>query len=232
MNTKLKIYIIHYKGYEDRKLHMSSILENIDFEYEFIENFDKEELNQALIDKVYQDSESEFNKKVELWGERANSYVKLRRSEISVAVKFVKTFEKINKESYEYALIIEDDCIPVYENFMKEIEKLIQRKPSWDLIFVGEGMSQGFRNDKIGIRRFLPFIKSFRMSHPATNTTDAILVKKSSIPKILDNLTPMNLVIDWELAYQFYIQDMNIHWSKKNIFKQGSKNNIFDTEMR
>jgi len=77
MNTKLKIYIIHYKGYEDRKIHISSILENIDYEYEFIENFDKEELNQALIDKVYQDSESEFNKKVELWGERANSYVKL-----------------------------------------------------------------------------------------------------------------------------------------------------------
>ena len=165
MNTKLKIYIIHYKGYEDRKLHISSILENIDFEYEFIENFDKDELNQTLIDKVYQDSESEFNKKVELWGERANSYVKLRRSEISVAVKFVKTFEKIEKENYEYALILEDDCIPVYENFMKKIEKLIQRKRSWDLIFVGEGMSQGFRNDKIGIRRFLPFIKSFRMSH-------------------------------------------------------------------
>ena len=63
MNTKLKIYIIHYKGYEDRKIHISSILENIDYEYEFIENFDKEELNQTLIDKVYIDSESEFNRK-------------------------------------------------------------------------------------------------------------------------------------------------------------------------
>ena len=232
MNTKLKIYIIHYKGYKDRKIHISSILENIDYEYEFIENFDKEELNQTLIDKVYRDSESEFNRKVELWGKRANSYVKLRRSEISVAIKFVETFKKINKDNHEYALILEDDCIPVYENFMKKIEKLIHKKPSWDLIFVGEGMSQGFRNDKIGIRRLIPLIKSFKIAHPATNTTDAILVKKSSIPKILDNLTPMNLVIDWELAYQFYIQDMNIHWSKKNIFKQGSKNNIFDTEMR
>ena len=106
MKTKLKIYIIHYKGYEDRKIHISSILENIDFEYEFIENFDKEELNQTLIDKVYKDNESEFNKKVQLWGERANSYVKLRKSEISVAVKFVETFEKIDKGQYEYALIL------------------------------------------------------------------------------------------------------------------------------
>ena len=86
------------------------------------QNFDKEELNQTLIDKVYKDNESEFNKKVQLWGERANSYVKLRKSEISVAVKFVETFEKIDKGEYEYALILEDDCIPVYENFMNKIE--------------------------------------------------------------------------------------------------------------
>ena len=33
----------------------------------------------------------------------------------------------------------------------------------------------------------------------------------------------MNLVIDWELAYQFYIKDMNIHWSKKSIFTQDLK---------
>ena len=42
MKTQLKIYIIHYKGYKDRKIHISSILENKDYEYEFIENFDKE----------------------------------------------------------------------------------------------------------------------------------------------------------------------------------------------
>ena len=34
------------------------------------------------------------------------------------------------------------------------------------------------------------------------------------------------------LNFALYIKDMNIHWSKKSIFKQGSKNSIFDTEMR
>ena len=50
MNTKLKIYIIHYKGYEDRKLHISSILEHIDFEYE-LDIPDKKEYISMLIEE-------------------------------------------------------------------------------------------------------------------------------------------------------------------------------------
>ena len=232
MIDNVKIYVIHYRGYKDRKKYMSSILKDVPLEYEFIDRFDKEDLKQEDIDKIYKDNKSAFNHKVKLWGDRANPYAKLRKSEISVAIKFVETFKKIDKSTHEYGLILEDDSIPVYEDFIGKIEKLIKNKPPWDVIFVGEGMGQGFRNDKIGIRRYIPFLKSFKISHPATNTTDAMLVKKSSIPKILENLTPINLVHDWELAYQFYIKNMNIHWSKKSIFKNGSINKIFDSEMR
>ena len=58
--------------------------------------------------------------------------------------------------------------------------------------------------------------------------------KKStySIDKILNNLTPINMIIDWELAYQFYKMDLNIHWTKKSIFYQGSKNNIYNSTLR
>ena len=37
MSSKLKIYIIHYKGYPDRKKHMNNLLEDIKYESEFIE---------------------------------------------------------------------------------------------------------------------------------------------------------------------------------------------------
>ena len=70
------------------------------------------------------------------------------------------------------------------------------------------------------------------MPHPATNCLEAYIVKKSSVITILDELTPINLVIDWELAYQFYKKKMNIYWSKKSIFIQGSKNNIYKSELR
>ena len=70
------------------------------------------------------------------------------------------------------------------------------------------------------------------MNHPATNCLEAYIVKKSSIKDILDGLIPINLVIDWELAYQFYLKNLNIYWSKNIIFKQGSKNNIYKSELR
>ena len=82
-------------------------------------------------------------------------------------------------------------------------------------MFIGEGMSKGFRNNKLGFKRHIPFLKSLKIEHPATNTTDALIVNKNCIDLLLQDLTPMNLVIDWELAYQFYIKDMNIHWSKR-----------------
>ncbi len=227
-----KIYVIHYKGYEDRKVHMTNLLQNVNIPYEFIEDYDKEELSEKLIESVYEDNEEKFNNKVKLWGHRANKYYKLRDSEISVAVKFVETFKKIQKSDYEYSLILEDDAMPIRKNFVNQIEKLIKYNSNWDLMFIGEGMGKSFRNDKIGLKRFNPFSKSFKIDHPASNTTDAIIVKKSSIKTLIEGLTPMNLVIDWELAYQFYEKNMNIHWSKKSVFTQGSKNNTFKSLMR
>ena len=76
---------------------------------------------------------------------------------------------------------------------------------------------------KIGFRKYIPFIKSIKINHPASNTTDAIIIKKDSVAKLMENLIPINLVHDWELAYQFYIQDMEIHWSKKKYFQTGVK---------
>ena len=232
MGSKLKIYIIHYKGYPDRKKHMNNLLKDIKYESEFIDDFDREELTQKDIDSIYKDSESAFLEKVQLWGSRANPYAKLRKSEISVAIKFIHTFRKILIDSHEFALILEDDCIPLRKEFIVEIEKLIKKNSKWDVMFVGEGMGESFRNGKIGFRKYIPFIKSIKISHPASNTTDAIIIKKDSVAKLMENLIPINLVHDWELAYQFYIQDMEIHWSKKSIFKQGSKNNVFHSEMR
>ena len=70
------------------------------------------------------------------------------------------------------------------------------------------------------------------MKHPATNCLEAYIIKKESIDKINEDLIPINLVIDWELAFQFFKKEMKIYWSKENIFIQGSKNNIYKSELR
>ena len=46
----------------------------------------------------------------------------------------------------------------------------------------------------------------FKIEHPATNCLEAYIVKKSKVDLILDQLIPFNLIIDWELAHQFFIK--------------------------
>ena len=64
-------------------------------------------------------------------------------------------------------------------------------------------MGESFRNKKIGYKKYLP-IKNIKVGHPATNCLEAYIIKKETAKKIVDSILPFNLVIDWELAYQFY----------------------------
>ena len=232
MNKNYKIYVIHYSKLVDRKKYIASLFKDINIEFEFIESFNKEELNEKNISKFYENNKTIHDQKIKLWGKRSKDHYELTGPEISVSIKHLEALKKIQNNEYEFGIILEDDIIPQYKNFINEIENLIKSHKKWDVLFIGEGMGKSYRNSKIGIRRIIPLKKIFKMKHPATNCLEAYIVKKSSVNKILEDLIPINLVIDWELAYQFFIKNLNIFWSKKILFNQGSKNNIYRSELR
>ena len=232
MKNKLKIYIIHYSKLSERKEYINQILDKLNIDFEFIEKFDKETLKEIDLSKYYDDNEKNFNNKVKLWGERANKYSRMSDSEISCTLKHIEALRLINEGDHEYNLILEDDVIPQSKNLINEINKLIDDKNKWDVLLIGEGMGKGFRNDKIGTKRMIPFKKSFKVKHPATNCLEAYIVKKSVVQKILKGLLPVTMACDWEFAYQFYKENMNIYWSKKSIFIQGSKDGTYKSAIR
>ena len=232
MNNEIKIYVIHYSKLEERKQSIKSILDPLKVDYEFIEDYDKEDLENINTNDFYVDDRSIFNEKVKLWKVKANKYRPMTGPELSCSIKHLIAIKEIQNGNYEFGLIIEDDVIPKNKYFLKEIEKLLLDKKNWDVLFIGEGMGEKYRKSKLGYRRLIPFKRIFKMDHPATNCLEAYIVKKSKVNLMLEELIPINLVIDWELAYQFYKQDMNIYWSKKSIFYQGSKHNIYKSELR
>ena len=189
-------------------------------------------LNKETINAYYEKDENKHNKKVSLWGKNANEFKELTLSELSCSIKHLEALKQIEMNNYEFSLILEDDVIPTKQNFIENINYLIEKKSNWDVLFIGQGIGEKFKNEKIGYRRFLPFKKIFKMNHPATNCLEAYIIKKESISKILEDLIPINLVIDWELAFQFFKKEMKIYWSKDNIFIQGSKNNVYKSELR
>lgn len=232
MNNLLKIYVIHYTKLIERKNSIEKLLSDTDIPYEFIEQFDKEDISKNDLDQYYLNNTEIYSKKVKLWGKSGKENYKLNKAELSCSIKHLIALNKIQNENYKYNLIIEDDVIPKNANFADDIKNIINKKSNWDVLFIGEGMGESFRNNKIGYKRKFPLYKTFKIQHPATNCLDSYIIKKDSIDKILNNLIPINMIIDWELAYQFYKMDLNIHWTKKVIFYQGSKNNIYSSTLR
>ena len=231
MKNNLKIYIVHYTKLTERKIYLDNLLKDKNIEFEYINEFDQEELNQNNIGHYYKDDEDLFNTKSKIWNKKANKYYVLSRPEISCSIKHIDALNKIAYSNKDFGLVLEDDAIPYKDDYLSQIEKILSKSIKWDALFIGNGLGENFRNKKIGYKRFFP-IKNIKVSHPATNCLEAYIIKKEIAKKIVDSILPFNLVIDWELAYQFYKLDLNIHWIKKPIFFQGTKENIYESTLR
>ena len=231
MRNKLKIYIVHYTKLTDRKNYLDNLLKDKNIEFEYINEFDQEELNQNNIGHYYKDDEDLFNTKSKIWNKKANKYYVLSNPEISCSIKHIEALRKIGYSNKDFGLVLEDDAIPYNDDYLSQIEKILSNTIKWDALFIGNGMGENFRNKKISYKRFFP-INNIKVSHPATNCLEAYIIKKEVARKIVDSILPFNLVIDWELAYQFYKLDLNIHWIKKPIFFQGTKENIYESTLR
>lgn len=227
---KLKTYIIHYTKLSERKKNILSILKNTDCDCEFIEEYDKENLKDNF---YYFPDESKFDEKIKnLWDSKIHRFRILNPAEISCTIKHILALEKVANQNDDYALILEDDAIPIEKNFFNEVESLIEKAPDdWDSIFIGAGCGIDFMNQKLK-DSYLINDKFVKVLHPSTNCAEAYLIKKESAKKIYDSIIPFQLVSDWELAYQFYKLNMNVYWSIPPLFYQGSKSGEYESELR
>lgn len=229
----MKTYIIHYTKLEDRKKNINSFLSNTSLDYEFIEDFDKENITETDLKKYFSKDQKIFHQKITpLWGHVP--YREINLAEISCTIKHVISLEKIANQKEEYGLILEDDAIPFEDNFLEKIEEVIHNSPSdWDFIFLGEGCGIDFINQKINNDQSKIVNENFvKAKHPATNCAEAYIVKKESAKKVYNSIIPFNITSDWELAYQFYKLDMNVYWSIPPLFYQGSKSGQYNSELR
>jgi GR25 family glycosyltransferase involved in LPS biosynthesis len=224
--------IIHYTKLKDRKIKMLNFLSGTNFLYEFITEFDQEEINKENIKLFYNPDNFKFNLKIKpLWDTNIHQFRYLNLPEISVAIKQILAIKKIAESKENFGIVLEDDVIPNTDNIEDEIAKIIKNVPeNWDSIFIGEGCGVDFINFKLQdaqkINEHL-----FKIKHPATNCADAYILKKSAAQKIYNNILPFQLAFDWELAYQFYYLNMNVYWSHPSLFYQGSKTGIYTSSL-
>lgn len=229
----MKTYIIHYTKLKDRKSNILSFLSCSNYDYEFIEEYDKENITEKDLKKFFSKDQEIFHQKITpLWG--YVPYREINLAEISCTIKHVVSLGKIASQEEEYGLILEDDAIPIENNFIEKIEEIIRISPrDWDSIFLGAGCGIDFMNQKINEEKYEVVNNNFvKAKHPTTNCAEAYLVKKESAKKIYDSIIPFNITSDWELAYQFYKFDMNVYWSIPPLFYQGSKSGQYNSTLR
>ena len=208
MNDIDKICIIHYTKLEARKAHMLQQMDKWfpEIEYEFVEDFDQEELSDEIINNNFD---------LEVFEEKFQR--KMLRSEMSLCIKYKKAVSNIvEADEGELFFILEDDVIFKEDAifYVNEMNKLCRdNNLKYDCVFLGEAwIRKGDDRDIF-----------YKKDHPATNGLCTVLYTKDALKKLNNYLesTKITRPLDWEFNTAFEEMDFQVYWGKA-LTKHGS----------
>jgi len=224
INTE-KTYLIHYTKLFERKKHTDEQFKNLGIDFEYITEFDQEDLTDEIIKKHYDPSVESYDSKIHpTYGNRSTPHRILGRGDISCVMKHRVAIDKIATECKDYGVVFEDDVIFV-DDFVDKFNKFLDSTPDdWDAIFMGSCA---------GLRIAPQFIKdninSYRVDHPASKGTDSYLLKKDLAKKISSTMGRFVTAADWELSYQFKLHNAKVYWWEPPLVIQGSEIGLYET---
>lgn len=209
----LKIYVIHYTPLIERKKHILIQFEKQNItNYEFIEKYNKEDLNEC--DKVL------FDKSI---GE----------SMMSLMNKHFYIYKLIAK-NYENSLILEDDVV-LCDNFNEILNKYINQLPNdYDMLFIGDGCNLHIeanrltQNKNIYEKCLYPTIWG---GDGASRCTDSYIISKKCAIKLCNYISKLsNKIIvksDFWLNIASRDNNLKVYWAEPTIVTQGTSNGLF-----
>lgn len=226
-----KIYIVHYTKLKERKDNLIKFLEKVNVPYEFIEDYDQEDLSYVK-EKFYNSDVSEYNRKIEIYQQTrygSPNFRFLSDPEISCTIKHILAIKKLSEEC-EVGLILEDDAIPYSDNFLIDANRSLENAPEdWGAIFIGNGCGDEFINQK---SKYQVTENLFKVSHPATNCAEAYIMNKKSAEKVWINMLPFQQISDWELACCYWTQNIDVYWRLPSLLYQGSISGKYKSTLR
>jgi len=197
----MKVFIVHYKRLTERKKRMIEQLDKYNLEAEFVEQYDR---NTLL------DSDKKLFKNCDF-------------ANIAITLSHLYCFDQI-KNNYDYALILEDDCI-FSDNFTDICTNYLKQLPTdWDMLFIGNGCNFHIKNNELveNVNVYL---------YNSTRCTDSYFVSKKCAAKILDDISQPGYIIknpvDHWLNIVFQNNKFKIYWAEPTIATQGTQNGLY-----
>ena len=213
----MKVYVIHYKGFEDRIGKIVKLL-TICNSVEDIEIITSE--NSSVKFATAEDNTTGRWLDILPDGFLKNPTTK---PEQSICHKHFRAFKKI-ADGGELAIVLEDDVLfdPAdFDRFVKECEEM---PADLDWGFFGTGV--GLELPGVG------FIKN--ENKLKSKCADSMLVTPKAAQIVYDDLANgmIHVALDWDLNYRFLKHDFTIYWYEPGIVKQGSENGVYTNNRR
>jgi glycosyl transferase family 25 len=199
-----KVYILHCATLAERKEHMLQQMKRAQMiNFEWIENFDKDEITDEQASKFKAD---------------------YKRSTMSLHLKWNHVFDLIAVGLDPYVLVLEDDVI-FREDFSACFDTYMKQLPDdFDMFFLGDGCRLHYRDTVPGKNVYL---------HASTRCTDSIVISKKCAEKLSRYISQPDLIIDtaidhWLTPVMKQL-DLKVYWAEPTIITQGSQNGLFHT---
>ena len=219
-----KIFIPHYTKLKDRKKFLARQLKKKSIIPIWVEKFDQEDID-SLINKTYAPEPKLWQKRCLNFYENPPSYRKLKKSEISLALKHLECYRQVVDKEIKEAIIMEDDVV-LDKNFCETFNFYLKQTPrDYDMIFFGSAFSWDKLNSGSGNSIPLaiqPAKYAYKRAHPATNCTDSYIITFGAAKKLLNKIDKIVMPIDFELNYYLKILNFNAYWWVPGLTKIAS----------
>ena len=203
---EIPVYVVSVRYFHDRHAHIDRLATRFGFEYEYIFDYDADQITLEDWSRVDQ-------------GMSAKS--------ASNALKHFEVQKRLNHSKHSVALVLEDDVI-LFDGFVKHLNKVLhlsnQLDPGW-LIFLGGA------DNKID-RRFVYCIEPKLIENPIS-TAEAYLIDRAGC---IERLTWLRSnIIDRQADHQLKLIDESLglkqFWFYRPIATQGSITGEFKTAL-
>lgn len=230
---------MHYKGAPDRKEALEPKIKQLGIDVEWYTDYDREDLTEETIEELYIEDLDLFRSRMGEWKTEQDylNYRGITKSELSLAIKFIKCIETIAQSGYDNVVFFEDDVIfddnrYGFENGTKEkiLDYLAMAdEVGWDVLFLGGAFTHSLiENKAIGHYKNLVLVDHHQ---PSTNTTSSFAMTKGACVKILDTLYPICNAIDWEFNYHFKANEFRVFHTIPYLCGQASTLGLCSTTL-
>lgn len=208
-----KIFICHYKPLKERKKILSEQLNKLGLDYEWVEIYDREEID---INKLKTDLPN-MVKPLNIIGHQNRT---LRMSEISLILKHNYIWEKMIKDDIDNVLVLEDDAL-LDNDFVEKYYSYTRDLPEdYDLLWVGSCC--GLHAPNISLDKHI-------YQNDGSRCTHAYLISKKCASKMIEQHKINNSPADFMFNEAIRICGLKNYWLEPDLVSQ---NNLFNTTIQ